>query len=259
MSSRFGAAFGAILALVLLALFAWSTLSWILQIVAADGGAIAKGTGYVYVLTTVAGLVSALVIAQLSVTKPGSTPGIGGLNPESTAGIYVTNTIVSIYLIVWVLTGLSALIVGVMLYPENNKTISDLGTTWLGLAVSAAYAYFGISPAGSDKSAEDAKKKALSTATTAASSVGDQLKQKIDAGHTDHREAAVPGARAVEDLAEADPDQRSGAHIGRLPPRCRPSGRHWQRGDREGPSSPGGHQGRPTRHRRDHFRCRGCG
>jgi hypothetical protein len=173
MSARFGVAFGAILALVLLALFAWSTLSWIIQIVAANGAAVAKGTGYVYVLTTVAGLVSALVIAQLSVTKPGTAPGLGGLTPESTIGVYVTNTIVAIYLIVWIVTGLSALIVGVMLYPENNRTISDLGTTWLGLAVSAAYAYFGISPAGSDKNA-------LSAATT--SSVSEQLEQKINEG-----------------------------------------------------------------------------
>jgi hypothetical protein len=77
MSSRFGAAFGAILALVLLALFAWSTLSWILEIITENGAAVERGTGYIYVLTTVGGLVSALVIAQLSVTKPGSTPGIG--------------------------------------------------------------------------------------------------------------------------------------------------------------------------------------
>lgn len=167
--------------MVLLALFAGSTLYWIFEIINEKGRAIPKAPGYIYVLTTVAGLVSALVIAQLSVTKPGSTPGLGGLTPESTAGIYITNTIVALYLVVWVVTGLSALIVGVMIYPDNNKTISDLGTMWLGLAVSAAYAYFGISPADPDKNAESAKK-ALSPATTEASSVGDQLQQKIDAG-----------------------------------------------------------------------------
>lgn len=182
MSSRFGAAFGAILALLLLALFAWSTLSWIWEIIYTKelDHIVSRGSGYVYVLTTVAGLVSALVIAQLSVTKPGTAPGLGGLTPESTLGVYVTNTVVAIYLLVWVLTGLSALVVGVMVFPNSSKTISDLGTTWLGLAVSAAYAYFGISPAAGDKNAEDAKKSALPKATT--SSVSEQLEQKINEG-----------------------------------------------------------------------------
>src|SRR5215207_3253788 len=31
-------------------------------------------------------------------------------------------------------------------YPKVNQTLADIGTTWLGLAVSAAYAYFGLTP-----------------------------------------------------------------------------------------------------------------
>jgi hypothetical protein len=47
---------------------------------------------------------------------------------------------------VWVFNGLVALIIGVMLFPNANQTLSDAGTTWLGLAVAAGYAYFGIKP-----------------------------------------------------------------------------------------------------------------
>jgi uncharacterized membrane protein len=174
MSARFGAIFGATLAFALLALYSWSTLSLILDIInAAKDTKVERGAGYIYVLTTVGGLVSALVIAQLSVTKPGSAPGIGGTKPESTVGIYATNTVVAIYLFVWIFTGLTALVVGVMLRPDVNKTISDLGTTWLGLAVSAAYAYFGIQPAGK---AAPSQTKPLESAAP----LVQQLQQKID-------------------------------------------------------------------------------
>ena len=148
MSARFGTIFGATLAFVLLALFSGSTLSLIMKIVNEEGAVVMVGTGYTYVLTTVGGLVSALVIAQLSVTKPGQAPGVGTYQPESTFATYTTNSVVAIYLFIWIFTGLAALVIGVMVYPESNKTISDLGTTWLGLAVSAAYAYFGINPGG---------------------------------------------------------------------------------------------------------------
>src|SRR5689334_16012223 len=147
MSSRFGAIFSATLALLLLALYCSSALYLIYQIYPLGQGCmkpVGYEGGYIYVLTTVGGLVSALVIAQLSVTKPGTAPTIGGTAPQTNLGIYATNTVVGIYLFAWVFTGIAALVVGVMLCPDGNKTITDLGTTWLGLAVTAAYAYFGI-------------------------------------------------------------------------------------------------------------------
>jgi len=174
MSSRFGAVFGALLAFLLLALYCSSALYLIYEVYhTAAGGKVEKTDGYIYVLTTVGGLVSALVIAQLSVTKPGSTPTIAGSKPESTLGIYATNTMVTIYLLAWVFTGLAALVVGVMINPDVNKTISDLGTTWLGLAVSAAYAYFGIQPSETKDETHDPKPKP-------AENVENQLQQALD-------------------------------------------------------------------------------
>jgi len=43
-------------------------------------------------------------------------------------------------------TGFAALLVGVMLYPDSSATLSEIGTTWLGLAVASGYAYFGLNP-----------------------------------------------------------------------------------------------------------------
>lgn len=185
MSSKFGAVFGSFLALLLLALFAAATFHWIYQIIAADGAEVKRSAGYIYVLTTVAGLVSALVIAQLTVTSPGAVRSIAGYAPESRGAVITLNTIVAIYLIVWTLTGLSALVVGVMLYDSSaNRTIADLGTTWLGLAVSAAYAYFGISPAAGNRNADRALETKLRAAPLkqAATNVVDALQKRIANG-----------------------------------------------------------------------------
>jgi hypothetical protein len=105
--------------------------------------AVGFGDGLTYVVTTVGGLVSALVIARLSVTEPGKAPAVVPGATEQTA---ITTTIAILYLLGWMATGLVALVLGVMLYPKANQTLNDIGTTWLGLAVSSAYAYFGISP-----------------------------------------------------------------------------------------------------------------
>jgi hypothetical protein len=45
---------------------------------------------------------------------------------------------------VWVALGVSAYVVGAMWYPDALKPLTDLGQSWLGLAVAAGYAYFGI-------------------------------------------------------------------------------------------------------------------
>jgi hypothetical protein len=154
MNSGVAAVFGAVIAVILLALFSWSTFYMVTvavgfcattkPCVAPIGGLM--GEGFVYVVTTVGGLVSALVIAQLSVTPPGKVPTVGSFAPETERSATAVTIVVALYLLAWIATGLTALVVGVMLYPKVIQTLSDIGTTWLGLAVSAAYAYFGLSP-----------------------------------------------------------------------------------------------------------------
>src|SRR4051794_19406889 len=153
MNSAIGAAFGGLVAVILLLLFSASTfymVSSVISFCASTNPCVSPpaglvGEGFVYVVTTVAGLVSALVIAQLSITEPGKPPTLGSFRPEGSAATMVTS-VVALYLLAWIATGLAALVVGVMLYPKVNQTLADIGSTWLGLAVSPAYAYFGLTP-----------------------------------------------------------------------------------------------------------------
>lgn len=154
MSSPVGAIFGALVAVILLMLFTSSTfymVSEVTRFCAAANPCVPPkdpliGEGFVYVVTTVGGLVSALVIAQLSVTEPGKAPTVAAFTPASRLGGYAVTGVAVLYLLAWIATGLAALVIGLMIYPKINQTLSDIGTTWLGLAVSAAYAYFGINP-----------------------------------------------------------------------------------------------------------------
>ncbi len=149
MKKPFPVIFGAVIALILLLLY---TVSWgymIMDILNCRGENCSHeyGKGVIYVVTTVGGLVSALVIAKLAITKPGENPGIMKIAEDGNGTTNTMATTIAIcYLAVWLLTGLAALIVGTMLYPDANKTVSDIGTTWLGLAVAAGYSYFGIQP-----------------------------------------------------------------------------------------------------------------
>lgn len=183
MSPSFGIFFGGLIAIVLLALFAFTTGYMVFTVVGqctaigvCPPASSDFGKGLTFVVTTVGGLVSALVIAQLSVIQPGGQARLGNFQPTSTAGIYTANTVVALYLLVWIGTGLAALVVGVMFYPDRSSTLSDIGTTWLGLAVSAAYAYFGIKPESR------AERRLESVFDPLASPVVTQLKAEIDAG-----------------------------------------------------------------------------
>lgn len=51
-----------------------------------------------------------------------------------------------LYLLIWVITGLAAFVVGSMQHDRVLQPLTDLGQSWLGLAVAAGYAYFGIKP-----------------------------------------------------------------------------------------------------------------
>jgi hypothetical protein len=102
--------------------------------------------GMAQALSVIGGLVSALVIAQLAITKPGQAPGARVLVQGASPLAIRTVTIVSVfYVIVWVGAGCTAFIVG-LYHPKALPALTTLGQAWLGLAVSAAYAYLGIKP-----------------------------------------------------------------------------------------------------------------
>ena len=152
--------FGGLLALVLLVLYSSILIYMLLEAthcgkagVDACKVAIDDNQGMIYVVTTIGGLISALVITELAVTPPGENIAhrfmepADASNPPATGEKIVRGAITTLtytYLIAWVLLGLAALVIGVVMYPEASITIRAMGNTWLGLAVAAGYSYFGI-------------------------------------------------------------------------------------------------------------------
>ncbi len=151
MPKTFSAIFGGAIAYTLLLLYA-ATVSYMIYAVRDCGGDAACtakefNDGIIHVVTIVGGLVSALVISKLTITTPGENPAIFRLAADASGAQNKFVTFLAIlYICVWLIMGLAALVIGVMIYPGINDTLSDIGTTWLGLAVSAGYAYFGLDP-----------------------------------------------------------------------------------------------------------------
>ena len=138
--------FGGAIALILLGLYAYT----IAQAISAAMHPVAGhplGQGYAYTISTVGGLVSALVISQLAITKPGEAPGTRMLGDGTSASTTRVVAIVAIlYVVVWLALGLLAFIVGTLNHPNVVQPLTDFGQSWLGLAVAAGYAYFGMTP-----------------------------------------------------------------------------------------------------------------
>jgi hypothetical protein len=147
---------GSLVALVLLAIYALTTLHMI-RVVECMGqdqncatyseDSITPQT--ITVQNTIYGLVSALVIAVLATTQPGELPsGTKSAGVSANKDSEKLSTAVAIlFLLVWVFCGVYALYVGTLSYPTINETLRDIGTTWLGLAITAGFAYFGLKPA----------------------------------------------------------------------------------------------------------------
>lgn len=96
-------------------------------------------------LTLIGGLVSALVIAELAVTEPGKLPLARMIKDDERIKKIVATVIAGLYITAWVGFGLYAYLHD-YLFIESDvlPAIADLGQGWLGIAVGAGYAYFGI-------------------------------------------------------------------------------------------------------------------
>lgn len=103
--------------------------------------------GFAGAITTIGGLVSALVIAELAVTEPGTAPVARALGASrSVTAARWLKAVTFLYLAIWVLAGLTAYVIGVMKHPGVLQPLTDTGRSWLGLAVAAGYSYFAINP-----------------------------------------------------------------------------------------------------------------
>jgi len=97
-------------------------------------------------LTVIGGLVSALVIAELAITKTGEAPAARMLSDDSsTRSKSVLKAVTLVYILVWLIAGLVAFMKG-MYHPKVLPPLTSVGQSWLGLAVASAYAYFGLKP-----------------------------------------------------------------------------------------------------------------
>jgi len=100
-------------------------------------------------LSAIGGLIGALVIAELAVTKPGEGLAARRVSPgrSSLAG-KVVNYVAFFYVLIWLGTGLWAFLV-TLHHPEALPALTNFGQAWFGLAVAAAYSYFGLKPPSS--------------------------------------------------------------------------------------------------------------
>jgi hypothetical protein len=153
----FPALFGMVIALILLGLYAFIMIFMIRVVQCESSDTCSALTvennlteGIIIIFTTVGGLVSALVVSELAITQPGETPGARAVTREDASARFKfwANIIVALYIVVWLFLGLAALVFGVIVYPGVSETLTTSGTTWLGLAVAAGYAYFGLQPQG---------------------------------------------------------------------------------------------------------------
>ena len=144
--------FGALISVILLGLYAFSLIDAIQLAYSVSPKTVAElDPGIAHTLTIVGGLVSALVIAELAISKPGDPPGARllvsaapGAPAPSSSAIKAVAVISIIYVMVWILLGLAAYVVGEMLRPGTVRALTDFGQAWLGLAVAAGYAFFGM-------------------------------------------------------------------------------------------------------------------
>lgn len=142
--------FGTVIALILLGLYSYLVWTAIAIVGCAPQPACLKdfndqmGSS----MALIGGLVSALVIAELAITKPGDTPMARTLGTQvsARAETYVRWTTIA-YLGIWVVTGLSAFVVAFR-HPSVLQQLTDIGQAWFGLAIAATYSYFGIQPQG---------------------------------------------------------------------------------------------------------------
>jgi len=137
--------FGGILAFALLGLFVYAVVL-ALTVAYNCTSTCSLSEGVAALLETIGALVSAVVVSELSVTKPKDAPGtrlaVEGYSEGQRAAVIV---LASAYILVWLITGLGLVIFGWVLGPAVPQ-VASAANGWLGFAIAAAYAYFGISP-----------------------------------------------------------------------------------------------------------------
>jgi hypothetical protein len=135
-----------IIAIILLLMYSFTLGHMILKVMSwnmADGRLIFNNN-IIWVVNVVGGLVAGVIIANLALSKPGGTPVAQVREISRQYGQKLLKTVIWSYISVWLLIGTAAFLVGVILFPEVNNTLNEIGKYWLGILLGSAYAWFGI-------------------------------------------------------------------------------------------------------------------
>ncbi len=97
------------------------------------------------ILNVVGGLVSALVVAELAITRPGELPSAQILKKrESKIARQREKIISTAYILVWLVCGVTAVVMYIVYPNAIPSALSEFAKAWLGLALASAYSYLGI-------------------------------------------------------------------------------------------------------------------
>lgn len=137
---------GGVLAFTLLGLYLYAVAASLIQAVACLKAPCSLDDGTALLLQTIGALVSAVVVSELAVTKPGDAPGAGiaAASQLSPRGVMAVKTLAFVYIVAWLVSGVALVIVGI--WHPGVPQVSSAGKEWLGFAIASAYAYFGVNP-----------------------------------------------------------------------------------------------------------------
>jgi hypothetical protein len=135
-----------IIAIILLLIYSFTLGHMIMEVINWDmaDGNLVFNNNIIWVVNVVGGLVAGVIIANLALSKPGGTPVTQVREISRQYGQKLLKTVIWSYISVWLLIGTAAFLVGVILYPEVNNTLNEIGKYWLGILLGSAYAWFGI-------------------------------------------------------------------------------------------------------------------
>ena len=142
--------FGGLLATILLGFYIWSIVDAVSIARACKIGSNCTeqfSSGMSFLLNSLGGLIAATVVGVLGATQTGEFPAKKTFERNLTG---IVKTIAaympSVYILFWIVCGVIMVIYGFITYPEAVAPLSAQAKVWLGTAIAAVYAYFGITP-----------------------------------------------------------------------------------------------------------------